>query len=95
MEDGRAKSRHEGPIAPNRLAERTAPPARPDPVWAVDMTCLETTEGWLFLAVVLDLHSRKGVGWAFAESLPTSLPTGRPAHGLAPAPSASRSAPSQ
>ena len=38
------------------------------------MTYIETGEGWLFLAVVLDLHSRKVVGWAFAESLHTALP---------------------
>ena len=68
------QSRHDGPIAPNRLAERAAPPTRPDEVWTVDMTYLQTAEGWLFLAVVLDLHSRKVVGWAFAESLHTALP---------------------
>ena len=55
------------------------------------MTYLATSEGWLFLAVVLDLHSRKVVGWAFAESLHTALPLAalrmalgqrRPARGL-------------
>ena len=85
------QSRHDGPIAPNRLAERLAPPTRPDEVWAVDMTYIETTEGWLFLAIVLDLHSRKVVGWAFAQSLHTALPLAalrmalgqrRPARGL-------------
>ena len=68
------QSRHDGPIAPNRLAQRAAPPTRPDEVWAVDMTYIETSEGWLFLAIVLDLHSRKVVGWAFARSLHTALP---------------------
>lgn len=85
------QSRHDGPIAPNRLAQRAVPPTRPDEVWAVDMTYLETAEGWLFLAVVLDLHSRKVVGWAFAQSLHTALPLAalhmalaqrRPARGL-------------
>lgn len=85
------QSRHDGPIAPNRLAERTAPPTRPDEVWSVDMTYIETGEGWLFLAIVLDLHSRKVVGWAFAQSLHTALPLAalrmalgqrRPARGL-------------
>ena len=71
---GEPQRRHDGPIAPNRFAERTAPPTRPDEVWAVDMTYIETTEGWRFLAVVLDLHRRKIVGWAFAQSLPTALP---------------------
>ena len=55
------------------------------------MTSIETSEGWLFLAIVLDLHSRKVVGWAFAESLHTALPLAalrmalgqrRPARGL-------------
>ena len=85
------QSRHDGPIAPNRLAQRAAPPTRPDEVWAVDMTYIETSEGWLFLAIVLDLHSRKVVCWAFAQSLHTALPLAalrmalaqrRPARGL-------------
>ena len=87
------QSRHDGPIAPNRLAQRAAPPTPPDEVWTVDMTYFGTREGWLFLAVVLDLHSRKGVGWAFAESLQTALPLAawrmalphrRPLRGLLP-----------
>jgi transposase InsO family protein len=45
-------SRHDGPIAHNRVAERAAPPTQPDEVWSVDMTYIETTEGWLFLAIV-------------------------------------------
>jgi transposase InsO family protein len=85
------QSRQDGPIAPNHLAERTTPPMRPDEVWTTDMTYLPTTEGWLFLAVVLDLHSRRVVGWAFAERLHTALPLAalrmalrqrRPARGL-------------
>jgi len=85
------QSRHDGPIAPNRLAQRAAAPTRLDEVWVVDMTYIETAEGWLFLAVVLDLHSRRVVGWAFAQSLHTALPLAalrmalcqrRPARGL-------------
>ncbi len=68
------QSRHDGPIAPNRLAQRAAQPTRPDKVSVVDMTCIETAEGRLFLAIVLGLHSRKFVGWAFAQSLHTALP---------------------
>jgi putative transposase len=68
------QSRHDGPIAPNRLAERPTPPSRPNEVWAVDLTYLPTTEGWLFLAIVLDLYSRRVVGWAFADTLHTALP---------------------
>ena len=88
---GEPKAGTMDPSPPNRLAERAAPPTRPDEVWSVDMTCIETGEGWLFLAVVLDLHSRKVVGWAFAESLHPARPRAalrmalgqrRPARGL-------------
>ena len=65
-------SRHDHPIAPNLLAQRPAP-SRPDTVWVSDLTYLPTTAGWLFLAVVLDLYSRRVVGWAFSHKLNTSL----------------------
>ena len=68
------QSRHDGPIAPNRLAERSAPPSQCNQVWVVDLTYIQTAEGWLFLAVVLDLYSRRVVGWAFNRSLATELP---------------------
>lgn len=67
-------SRHAGPIAPNRLPERTPKLTGPDQIWAVDMTYLETTAGWLYLAIVLDLYSRRIVGWAFDSKMPTALP---------------------
>lgn len=66
-------SRHDGPIAPNGLAQRSAPPARPNEVWVTDFTYIPTGEGWLFLAVVLDLYSRRVVGWAFGPALTTDL----------------------
>ena len=66
-------SRHDGPIAPNRLAERPAPPSRPNEVWVTDFTFVPTREGWLFLAVVLDLYSRRVVGWAFGTELTAAL----------------------
>jgi transposase InsO family protein len=66
-------SRHDGPIAPNRLAQRPAPPSRPNEVWVTDFTCIPTREGWLFLAVVLDLYSRRVVGWAFGLELTATL----------------------
>ena len=65
-------SRHNHPIAPNLLAQRPAP-SRPDTVWVTDLTYLPTTTGWLFLAVVLDLYSRRVVGWAFSHQLNTPL----------------------
>ena len=66
-------SRHDGPIAPNRLAERATAPTRPDEVWVTDFTYIPTTTGWLFLAVMLDLYSRRVVGWAFGTELHTTL----------------------
>ena len=66
-------SRHDSPIAPNRLAQRPAPPSRPNEVWVTDFTFIPTREGWLFLAVVLDLYSRRVVGWAFGTELTAAL----------------------
>jgi transposase InsO family protein len=68
-------SRHDHPIAPNRLAEAPACTA-PDQVWLTDITYVPTQEGWLYLAGVLDLYSRKAVGWAMGESLATTLTLG-------------------
>jgi transposase InsO family protein len=65
-------SRHNHPVAPNLLGQRPAP-SRPDTVWVTDFTYLPTTAGWLFLAVVLDLYSRRVVGWAFSPQLNTAL----------------------
>jgi len=65
-------SNHDQPIAPNRLAE--APPATaPNQLWAADITYIETKEGWLYLAAILDLYSRKIVGWAMSERIDTAL----------------------
>jgi len=68
------QSDHALPIAPNWLAQVPAP-ARPDQVWVGDITCLDTAQGWVFLAVILDACSRKVVGWAMAASLETPLVT--------------------
>lgn len=65
-------SRHLCPIAPNHLAERP-PPARPGEVWQTDITYVATKEGWLYVAGVLDACSRKIVGWAAADAMPTGL----------------------
>ena len=54
-------SRHALPVAPNLLARRFAAPA-PNRVWLADISYVATREGWLYLAVVLDLFSRKVVG---------------------------------
>jgi transposase InsO family protein len=65
-------SRHGEPVAPNRLA-RQFTVETPNQVWGSDITYLPTQDGWLFLAVVVDLFSRKIVGWAMASTLETSL----------------------
>lgn len=61
-------SRHGHPVATNTLARQFAV-ARLDQVWAADLTYVPTDEGWLYLAVVLDLASRRVVGWAMAARL--------------------------
>ena len=66
---------HLCPIAPNRLAERAEPPARPGQVWQADITYVATQEGWLYVAGVLDACSRKIVGWAADDTMPTALVT--------------------
>ena len=65
-------SNHDQPIAPNRLAE--APKATtPNQLWVADITYVQTQEGWLYLAGILDLYSRKIVGWAMSEHIDTLL----------------------
>jgi putative transposase len=59
-------SRHGLPVAPNRL-EQNFVAERLDQVWLTDVTYLWTDEGWLYLACVLDLYSRRIVGWAMSE----------------------------
>ncbi|MCE9611326.1 MAG: IS3 family transposase [Chthoniobacter sp.] len=89
------QSRHDGPITPNHLAKCAVPPTRPDEVWAVDMTCIGTAEGWLFLAIVLDLHRRR-VGRLGLRPKPVHRPpAGRTARGPRPAPPRPRPTPSQ
>ena len=65
-------SKHGGPIAPNVLARRFAV-AEPNRAWVTDVTAIATGEGWLYLAPVLDLFSRRVVGWATSASNDTTL----------------------
>ena len=78
---GRAKGRfrvcttdsnHDQPIAPNRLPQLPAPNA-PNQVWLGDITYIATDEGWLYLAGILDLYSRRLSGWAMSENIDTQL----------------------
>ncbi len=67
------QSDHHLPIAPNRLAE--APKSTgPDQIWVSDITYVSTAEGWLYVAGIVDLYSRRVVGWAMSDNLGTELP---------------------
>ena len=59
---------HPHPIAPNRLDQDFEATA-PDQKWACDLTYIWTDEGWLYLSVVLDLFSRRVIGWSMSEDL--------------------------
>jgi putative transposase len=61
-------SNHDVPIAPN-LLDRQFTVAEPDKVWAGDITYIATNEGWLFLAVVIDLFSRQVIGWSLRQDM--------------------------
>jgi putative transposase len=66
-------SRHPHPIAENRLAQQFDVPG-PNQAWAADITYIPTAEGWLYLAAIIDLCSRKVVGWAADDHLRAELP---------------------
>ncbi|WP_437492351.1 IS3 family transposase [Sorangium sp. So ce1014] len=83
-------SRHNGPIAPNVIARQFDTQA-PNQVWVTDVTYIPTGEGWLYLAVILDLFSRRVVGWSASATndralalaaLTPALRARRPAPGL-------------
>ncbi len=65
-------SKHSLPVAPN-LLKRDFSAQRPDQVWASDITYIRTEEGWLYLSVVMDLYSRRIVGWAMRDRLTQEL----------------------
>jgi transposase InsO family protein len=87
-------SKHALPIADN-LLDQTFVATRPNQIWLADISYIPTDEGWLYLAVVLDLFSRKVVGWAMRDHLRQELaiaaltmaiqrqrPSNDPGHGL-------------
>jgi putative transposase len=83
-------SRHAFPIAPNVL-ERDFTATEPNQAWVTDITFIWTHEGWLYLAAILDLFSRRVVGWATStnvdrhlalSALENALRTRRPSQGL-------------
>lgn len=65
-------SKHDLPIA-NNVLNRQFEPAAPNQAWVADITYIRTQSGWLYLAVVLDLYSRKVVGWAMDSAMPADL----------------------
>jgi transposase InsO family protein len=58
-----------GATAADDLVARNFNPAAPDVTWAGDITYIATVEGWLFLSTVIDLFSRRVIGWGVAEHL--------------------------
>ena len=64
-------SRHGGPIAPNRFTGLAV--QRPNQVWATDATAVLTGQGWLYLVAVLDVFTRRVVGWAMSQILDAQL----------------------
>lgn len=65
-------SNHSLPVAPN-LLEQNFTADVPDPKWVSDITYIWTEEGWLYLAVVLELYSRRVIGWAIGERMTAAL----------------------
>ena len=65
-------SDHDDPIAPNVLARNFETDA-PDQAWVADITYIWTLQGWMYLAVIIDLYSRRVVGWSMAEHMREEL----------------------
>lgn len=65
-------SKHAHPVAPNVL-KRDFNASAPNQKWLADLTYIPTAEGWLYLALVLDLYARKIVGWATSATMPQAL----------------------
>lgn len=65
-------SKHDLPVAPN-LLKRNFSPEKPNQTWAADITYVSTREGWLFLAVIIDLFSRQVVGWSLDKTMTREL----------------------
>ncbi len=69
---GTTDSEHELPVAEN-LRARNFTATRPNEKWVSDITYIRTREGWLYLAVIIDLFSRKIVGWSMKSDMKTTL----------------------
>jgi len=76
------ESGHKLPVAPN-LLERHFTSSAPNEAWVGDITYIWTAEGWAYLAVLLDLYSRRVVGWALRKTLTRDLAVSTLTHALA------------
>ena len=65
-------SKHTLPVAPN-LLKRDFVATAPNQKWAGDITYLQTSEGWLYLTVVIDLYSRRVIGWSIGTTMKADL----------------------
>jgi putative transposase len=72
MKQKTTESKHTHAIAENKL-ERNFDTEKPNQAWVADLTYIPTLEGWLFLAIVINLFSRKIVGWSMSESLESKI----------------------
>ncbi len=68
-------SQHAFPVAPNLLERKFSATSRPNQVWLADLTHIATGEGWLYMAAIMDLHTRKIVGWSMRDHLRAELAT--------------------
>ena len=65
-------SKHNNPVAENHL-KRNFTPDKPNKYWVADITYIKTAEGWLYLATIMELYSRKIIGWALRKRLTKEL----------------------
>ena len=68
-------SRHPFPVAPNLLDRKFSTTSKPNEVWLADLTYIATGEGWLYMAAIMDLHTRKIIGWSMRDHLGAELAT--------------------
>jgi transposase InsO family protein len=66
-------SRHDRPVAPNTLNREFEPTGTSDAAWCADITCIATAAGWVYLAAIIDLATRRIVGWSMAMHMRTEL----------------------
>lgn len=66
-------SKHDRPVAENLLSQQFDTATKPNEIWLSDITYVWTESGWMYLAVVLDLFTRKVVGWSFDHSMTSQL----------------------